>query len=72
MLDFALPLTFIALLVPLLIDRPTWIAAFVSGISAVILSGLPYKLWILISAMLGVAAGMAAELRLKQREEAAQ
>ncbi|MEJ2549492.1 MAG: AzlC family ABC transporter permease [Anaerolineales bacterium] len=63
-LDFALPLTFVALLVPLLIDRPTWIAAAVSGCSAVILSGLPYKLWILIAATLGVAAGMLAEMRL--------
>ena len=72
LLDFALPLTFIALLIPLLIDRPTWIAAAVSGFSAVLLSGLPYKLWILIAAMLGVAAGMFVELRLKQREETPQ
>ena len=69
LLDFALPLTFIALLVPLLIDRPTWIAAVVSGVSAVILSGLPYKLWILIAAILGVAAGMFAELRLTPAKE---
>lgn len=69
LLDFSLPLTFIALLVPLLIDRPTWIAAAVSGFSAVILSGLPYKLWILIAALLGVAAGMFAELRLTRHEE---
>jgi 4-azaleucine resistance transporter AzlC len=69
LLDFALPLTFIALLVPLLIDRPTWIAAVVSGLFAVILSGLPYKLWILIAAILGVAAGMFAELRLSPTEE---
>jgi len=69
LLDFALPLTFIALLIPLLIDRPTWIAAIVSGLSAVILSGLPYKLWILIAAILGVAAGMVAELRLTPAEE---
>lgn len=68
-LDFALPLTFIALLVPLLIDHPTLIAATVSGFSAVLLSVLPYKLWILIAAILGVAAGMFAELRLKQRQE---
>ncbi len=70
LLDFALPLTFIALLVPLLIDRPTWVAAAVSGFSAVLLSGLPYKLWILVAALLGVAAGMVAELRLTPAEEA--
>ncbi len=69
LLDFALPLTFVALLVPLLIDRPTWIAAVVSGCSAVILSGLPYKLWILIAALLGVAAGMLAEMRLARDED---
>ncbi len=72
LLDFALPLTFIALLVPLLIDRPTWIAAVVAGLSAVILSGLPYKLWILIAAILGVAAGLFAELRLTPTKEASQ
>jgi len=70
LLDFALPLTFIALLVPLLIDRPTWVAAAVSGFSAVLLSGLPYKLWVLVAALLGVAAGMVAELRLTPAEEA--
>jgi 4-azaleucine resistance transporter AzlC len=69
LLDFALPLTFIALLIPLLIDRPAWIAAAVSGLSAVIFSGLPYKLWILIAAILGVAAGMSAEVRLTPAEE---
>lgn len=70
LLDFALPLTFIALLVPQLIDRPTWVAAAVSGFSAVLLSGLPYKLWVLVAALLGVAAGMVAELRLTPAEEA--
>ncbi len=57
-LDFALPLTFIALIAPTLTSRPAWAAAGSAGIAALILDGLPYKLGLLVAALLGVAVGV--------------
>jgi len=57
-LAFAITLTFIALLIPTLVDRPTVIAAASAGIVAVILSGLPLRLGLLIGALVGVGIGV--------------
>ncbi|MEN9936367.1 MAG: hypothetical protein RLZZ387_2946 [Chloroflexota bacterium] len=59
-LDFALPLTFIALLVPTLKDRPTLLAALVAAAVALLGAGLPYKLGLMAAACAGIAAGVAA------------
>lgn len=64
-LDFVLPLTFIAILFPLLEGRPAVIAAAAAGLLAVVLDPLPYKIGLLIAAMVGVAVGLAADLRLQ-------
>jgi 4-azaleucine resistance transporter AzlC len=68
-LDFALPLTFLALLAPILTDRPTWLAALSAGLFAVLLNGLPYKLGLLLGSGLGVVFGLAADLILTTREQ---
>ena len=57
-LDFALPLTFISLIFPQLKDRPNLVAALVSGVSALLLNPLPYKLGLLLAATLGILSGM--------------
>ena len=57
-LAFALPLTFIALLVPNLIDRATVAAAASAGVIAVLLSGLPLRLGLLIGAVAGIGIGV--------------
>lgn len=59
-LDFAVPLTFIALLVPNTRDRAGGVAAVTGGVAAVLLSGLPYNLGLVCAALLGVAGGVAA------------
>jgi len=59
-LDFIVPLTFIAMLVPLLGDRPMVLAAATGGGAAVLLL-LPLQLNLIAAALLGVAAGMVAE-----------
>jgi predicted branched-subunit amino acid permease len=56
-LDFALPLTFIALLAPVLKDRPAVIAALAAGSVALIGVGWPYKLGLVAAALAGIAAG---------------
>jgi 4-azaleucine resistance transporter AzlC len=57
-LEFALPLTFISLIFPRLKDRPNLVAALVSGVSALLLDPLPYKLGLLFAASLGILSGM--------------
>jgi len=57
-LAFALPLTFIALLIPTLVDRPTVFAAVSAGLVAVLLSSLPLKMGLLIGAVVGIGAGV--------------
>ncbi len=60
-LDFAFPLSFMALMFAGLKDRPGVLAALVGGSSAVIFKGLPYNLGLVLAASLGIGAGMIAE-----------
>jgi 4-azaleucine resistance transporter AzlC len=62
-LDFALPLTFMALILPTLTDRPAWAAACAAGTFSLLLANLPFKLGLLIPAVLGVGVGLAVEIR---------
>lgn len=56
-LDFAIPLVFMALLVPAIKDRGTGIAAVVGAVAAVLLIGLPLHLGLLAASALGITAG---------------
>lgn len=60
-LDFALPLTFIALVVPALRDRAGVSAALVGGLGAVLFAALPFKSGLLLATGAGIAAGLAME-----------
>lgn len=62
-LEFAVPLVFLALLVPTLKDRESLVAGAVAGIVAVAGSGLPFNLGLVVAASVGVLAGMVAEAR---------
>ncbi|OGO27055.1 MAG: branched-chain amino acid ABC transporter permease [Chloroflexi bacterium RBG_16_52_11] len=62
-LDFALPLTFIAIVAPVLKDRPAIAAAISAGIVALLAYGLPYKLGLICAALVGIAIGTLLELR---------
>jgi predicted branched-subunit amino acid permease len=70
-LDFAFPLSFMALMFAALRDRPTVLAAVVGGLAAVLAKGLPYNLGLVLAALLGIGAGMFAEnVPGKQAQEA--
>ncbi|GJQ52266.1 MAG: branched-chain amino acid ABC transporter permease [Anaerolineaceae bacterium] len=56
-LDFALPLTFIAMVVPALKTRPAIAAALTAGGTALATYALPYKLGLLIAALAGIIVG---------------
>jgi predicted branched-subunit amino acid permease len=72
-LDFAFPLSFMALMFAALRDRPAVLAAIVAGLSAVLSKGLPYNLGLVLSALLGIGAGLIAEASSgKRMQEAAE
>jgi predicted branched-subunit amino acid permease len=58
-LDFALPLTFIAIVVPMIDSRALLAAALTAGAIAVALAALPYKVGLFIAALAGLAVGAA-------------
>ena len=64
-LDFAMSVTFIGIVVPLLRTRPLLLSAVVSGAAALMLNDMPNKLGLLIAALLGIAAGYIAETMLQ-------
>ncbi len=59
-LDFIMPLTFIAMVVPLLSTRAMLLAAVAGGSASVLLT-LPLKLNLIAAALIGIAAGLLAE-----------
>ena len=63
MLDFTLALTFIALVFPALRDRPAALAALTAGLTALAAYGLPYKLGLILAALVGIAAGVWSEAK---------
>jgi predicted branched-subunit amino acid permease len=56
-LDFALPITFIALIFPTLKDRPAIAAALTAGTVALFAHDLPYKLGLMFAGLLGILVG---------------
>jgi len=62
-LDFALPLTFIAMVVPALKSRPMVAAALSAGGVALLAYGIPFKLGLILAALTGIAVGAVLEGR---------
>ncbi len=60
-LDFAMVVTFIGIVVPLIKGRPMLLCAAVAGITAVAAHNLPHQLGLMLAAVFGIAAGSAAE-----------
>jgi 4-azaleucine resistance transporter AzlC len=56
-LDFALALSFIAIVVPMLKTRADLAAALSAGAMALALHALPYKLGLLVASFVGIAVG---------------
>lgn len=56
-LDFALPLTFIAMVVPVLKNRPMIASALSAGLMALLAYHLPFKLGLILAALTGIIAG---------------
>ena len=56
-LDFAIPLTFLALLFPAIKDKASLVAALVAGTLALACHSLPYNLGLFIATVAGIASG---------------
>lgn len=70
-LSFAVPLTFLALLVPAVEGRPTLAAALVGGGVATVGTALPFNLGLLAGALAGIGAGAVVALRTESDPVAA-
>lgn len=66
-LDFAVPITFLAICAPMLRSVPHVIAAMVSIGAALVLSFMPYGTGLLVAAGLAMAAGAGSEIVLERR-----
>jgi len=64
-LEFALPLTFVALVVPAVTDRATAAAAVAAGIVAVLAHGLALRLGLILAAVTGITVGILTEWRTR-------
>jgi 4-azaleucine resistance transporter AzlC len=67
-LDFAIPLTFIAVVVPAIKDGPAFAAAVMAGLVAVLAAGLPLNLGLIVGASAGIMIGTILDLRPGWRE----
>jgi 4-azaleucine resistance transporter AzlC len=65
-LDFALPLTFIAMVVPVLKKQPMIAAALSAGVTALLAYSLPFKLGLILAALVGIVVGAVLEGRASQ------
>lgn len=70
-LDFTLALTFIALLIPAITDRPALAAALSAGVVGVIGATWPYKIGLVVAALTGIAVGIAFDRRATRKHGAA-
>lgn len=69
-LDFAIPITFLAMIAPMLRTYAHMAACFVAIVAALALAWLPSGLGMMIAAVLGMATGAWAEIRAERRKEA--
>lgn len=67
-LDFAMSVTFIGMMVPLIKTRPILAAVVVASVVAVLTFSMPNKLGLIIAAVAGVIAGVLVESRYPDRQ----
>jgi len=57
-LDFTLALTFIALAVPAINDKASFLSALSAGLTTILTRGLPFKLNLIAAALVGITVGL--------------
>ncbi len=66
-LDFAIPICFISIVAPMMRSLPHLVAAIVSIAAALVLSWMPFYLWLMVAALIAMVAGAQTELWLERR-----
>lgn len=69
-LDFAIPITFLAMIAPMFRTMAHVIAALVAVVVALLAAGVPYSLGLIIAGIAGMMAGAQAELWLDRKGHA--
>lgn len=67
-LDFAMPVTFIGMVIPYLKNRPMIASVVVAGLVAVIAHPLPHQLGLMLATLAGIGAGVLVETWRKQED----
>ncbi|MDM8516220.1 AzlC family ABC transporter permease [Desulfobacterales bacterium HSG16] len=65
-LDFAMPATFIGMLIPYLKNRAMWAAVLISGLVSILAFTMPHKLGLMCAAFAGIAGGIFVESKFKE------
>ena len=66
-LGFAIPLTFMAITIPQLTSLPPVVAVIASGVVAILGQGLPWNIWVIVAALVGMGAGYLCQLLLHKK-----
>jgi len=66
-LDFAMPVTFIGMVIPYLKNRPMIATVVVSGLVAVVAYPMPNKMGLMVAALAGIVSGVLVEAVLKRQ-----
>ncbi|MEX1234152.1 MAG: AzlC family ABC transporter permease [Roseovarius sp.] len=69
-LDFAVPITFLAMIAPMLRTAAHVVAALVSITVALVLAFVPYSMGLLVAGLVGMMAGAQVELMMTRKERA--
>jgi len=68
-LDVAMPVTFIGMIIPFVTTSSMLVCVLTTGAMALVTNGLPYKLGIILSTLIGIAAGIVTENSKKSFEK---
>ena len=60
-LEFAIPLIFIGMLIPQLVERAVIVCVLTAALTALVLHGLPHQTGLIVAALAGIAAGVIAD-----------
>ncbi|MEO0565838.1 MAG: AzlC family ABC transporter permease, partial [Chloroflexota bacterium] len=71
-LDFAMVVTFIGIVVPMVTTRPMLACAVAAGITGVVANGLPHNLGLILAAVVGITVGYLTETRTAPLQKAKQ
>ena len=69
-LDVAMPITFIGMVIPFVKSVPMVVCVLAAGAASLLTLGMPYKLGIIVSAFVGIIAGMVTEKTRRAKRRA--